>query len=112
VVGTEGRIELRYADGTPFFDASPRELRIYRSGQLIESQPVGPRRAHVTTRFYEDVYRRLSNDPVYLHSARHGRDLLATTLATYLSARTARPVELDETLPTRLHDDSALAHWS
>jgi predicted dehydrogenase len=111
VVGTEGRIELRYAGDAGFFDACPRELRCYRGGELVRRETLASRRTNVTPRLYEDVRERLDR-PSYLHSARHGRDLLATTLASYLSARTARHVELDETLPARLREDVALAPWA
>jgi predicted dehydrogenase len=111
VIGTEGRIELRYADGARFFDASPRELRLYRDGELVTSEPVPTRHTHVTARLYEHVLTRLADPPAYAHSARHGRDLLATALAAYLSARTGRRVELDERLPAGLRERGALALW-
>lgn len=93
VIGEEGRIELAYRQGTRFFADCPTELRLHRDGELVAAEPIAPRSAHVTPAFYADLLERLAGAPDYEHSGRHGRDLLATVTATYLSAGAGRRLD-------------------
>jgi predicted dehydrogenase len=112
VIGSEGRIELAYADTARFFGTSPEQLRLHRDGRLLAAEPVAPRSAHVTTGFYSDLLERLSGPPAYLHSGAHGRDVLATVAATYLSARAGHAVAVDAAVPTAVYERGAPALWA
>ncbi len=110
-IGEEGRVELRYADGLRFFNVSPTELRAYRDGVLITSEAVVERSDQVTAAFYGHVHTRLTAPRAYAHSARHGRDLLESVLATYLSAHERRQVEIAANLPCNVYGKGASALW-
>jgi predicted dehydrogenase len=112
VIGEQGRIELAYRPGTRFFDTWPDELRLHRDGELVTAEAISPRHAHVTPAFYADLLERLSGPPRYEHSARHGRDLLATILATYLAAHRGREVDPGATVPVDLYENGASGLWT
>lgn len=112
VVGEEGCLRLAYSPGERFFDANPAAVELYRGGTLAASERVAPRRGHMDARFYDDVRGRLDSPAAYDHSARHGRDLLATMTATYLSAWLRRDIELSGPLPRHVYADGATALWA
>ena len=111
VIGEEGRIELVHRPGARFFDSCPTELRLHRDGELVAAEPVAPRTAHVTAAFYADLLARMDGDSVYEHSARHGRDLLATVTATYLAAGRGREVDPAAPVPADLYAAGAPSLW-
>jgi predicted dehydrogenase len=112
VLGEEGRIEVAYATGARFFDRCPEELRLYRDGVLVDAEPVRPRNGHITAAFYADLAERLQRPPEYEHSGQHGRDLLATVAATYLSATAGRTANPLADVPQEVYERGVAALWS
>jgi predicted dehydrogenase len=112
VIGEEGRLRLAYALGARFFDANPGAVELYRGGELIAAESVAARRGHMDASFYDDVLEQLDSPPAYAHSARHGRDLLATMTATYFSAWGGRDFDLDDPLPRHVYANGAMALWA
>lgn len=93
-IGERGRIRLRYPEHARGLDWSPRALELHRDGALLRAEPLAHRGRQVTAAFYDDVLARLAGPPAYRHSGRHGRDLLATVIATYRAALTGERIDL------------------
>lgn len=86
ILGEDGRVCLAYPRAAGDYGAAPAEVRLYRSGELIESRPVSPH-GMITPGLYGEWLRRIAaGDRPYRHSAQHGRDLLHIVLATYRAA--------------------------
>jgi hypothetical protein len=66
----------------------------------------------VTAAFYADLLERLAGTPRYEHSGRHGRDLLATVTASYLSARSGREVDPAASVPDDVYAGGASSLWA
>ena len=111
-IGEEGRIQLRFPNGRRYFDHSPGELHVYVDGELKMREQVPPRTVHLEPCFYADVAERLTGPHEYLHSGRHGRDLLATLLATYVAASEGRDVDLPPELSEALYAEGAAAAFN
>jgi predicted dehydrogenase len=113
ILGDGGRIEMSYPADTSSFDASPTAVSVYRDGTRVLCDVLGRSRAHnLTPAFYTHVLARLRQAPAYLHSGHHGRDLLATMMATYLSARERRQIDLAMELSPSLRQRGALELWA
>jgi len=111
VIGEEARIVLAHRPTARFFDSCPSELQLHRDGELVAAEPVAPRTTHVTPAFYTDLLERFAAGARYEHSARHGRDLLATVTATYLSARDGREADPADPVPADLYTGGAAGLW-
>ena len=112
VIGEEGRIVFAHRPDARFFDSCPTELQLHRDGELVAAEPVAPRTAHVTPAFYADLLERIGGGARYEHSARHGRDLLATVTATYLSARSGREADPAGSVPAGVYAGGAAGLWA
>jgi predicted dehydrogenase len=92
VSGDDGRLSLRYDGTAGFYAEPPSELHLYRDGRLVHREAV-PRRGMVTPSLYTWLGTQLTSGG-YLHSGRHGADLVATANAIYRSAQEHRELAL------------------
>jgi predicted dehydrogenase len=104
VIGERGRIQLQYPEQARGFDWSPLSLKLHRDGVLFGSEPIARRRQQVTGAFYDDVLARLIGPAEYFHSGRHGRDLLATVMATYRAIQMAERIDVQRSCSLPLDD--------